>query len=65
MIAMIAVSAQVQQSLKASCPNGNMAMVGKYRRNVITLKDNIRWNLKIFVNLVLVISVRSDVRNLY
>ena len=34
---------KVQQVLRGSCPNGNMAMIGKYRRNVITLKENVRW----------------------
>ena len=33
---------KVQQVLRGSCPNGNMAMIGKYRRNVITLKENVR-----------------------
>ena len=46
---LIALSAKVQQSLKASCPKGNMAMVGKYRRNVITLRDNIRWAFRNFI----------------
>ena len=32
---------QVQRHLKALCPSGNMSMMGKYRRNAITFKENV------------------------
>ena len=31
---------QVNSYLKGTCPNGNMSMMGKYRRNAITFKEN-------------------------
>ena len=32
---------QVQRYLNALCPNGNMSMMGKYRRNAITFKETV------------------------
>ena len=31
---------QVESYLKETCPNGNMSVMGKYRRNAITFKEN-------------------------
>ena len=31
---------QVESYLKGTCPNGKMSMMGKYRRNAITFKEN-------------------------
>ena len=34
-------SSKVTRYVKAICPNGNMSMMGNYRRNAITFKQNI------------------------